>query len=63
MLRAVQLSAADLAIIATACWALAERYREDAKRYEHPDLREAAIARARHAERLAEFCERQRDRV
>jgi hypothetical protein len=59
----IQLSSEDLAVVAKACWTLAERYREDAERYDHPDLREASIAHARHAERLAEFFERQRDRA
>ena len=63
MLHTVKMSSEDLIIAAAACWALAERYREDAKRYGHPDLRDAASERARRAERLAEFFERQGERV
>ena len=53
----------DLTVTADACRALAQRYRDDAERYEHAVLRDAALARARHAERLADFFERQRDRA
>jgi hypothetical protein len=61
-LRQMRLSREDLAIAADACHALAERHREDTQRHENEVLRDAALERARHAERLAHFFELQRDR-
>jgi predicted DNA-binding transcriptional regulator YafY len=52
----------DLAITAAACRGLAERYREDAKRLESTAISEAALVRAHHSERLAEFFELERER-
>src|SRR5262245_31498919 len=62
MLRQMRLSGADLTNVADACHALAERHREETERHESEVLRDAALERARHAERLAHFFERQRDR-
>ena len=62
-LRPMRLSTHDLTLAADACRALAERYRKDAERYDTPALREAALERAKDAERLAHFFESQRDRV
>ena len=59
----LRLSSNDLAITAAACRALAERYREDAKGLGSTAISPIARERAHHAERLAEFLERERDRV
>ena len=60
MLRRVSISDEDLALAATGCRSLAYRYREDAKRQKNPMLVEASLARAEHAERLAEHFDRER---
>ena len=62
MLRRVSVSDDDLAMAAAGCRALAYRYREDAKRQKNPMLVEASLARAEHAEKLAEHFDRERGR-
>jgi hypothetical protein len=52
----------DLALSAAACRALAQRYRDNATKYEDGTLKDATLQRARHAERLAQFFERERER-
>jgi hypothetical protein len=59
----IRLSPDDLDLATTACRALAQRYREDAKRFDDTSLRESALQRAKHTERVADFFERQRDRA
>ena len=44
---------------AAACRPLAFRYREDAKKQKNPVLVENSLARAEHAERLAEHFDRE----
>ena len=53
MLRRVSVSDDDLALAAAGCRALAFRYREDAKKQKNPVLVEDTLARAEHAELLA----------
>jgi hypothetical protein len=59
----MRLSPEDLGLATSACRALAQRYREDAKRFENVSLRESALQRAKHIERVADFFQRQRDRA
>jgi hypothetical protein len=59
----MHLSPEDLGLATSACRALAQRYREDAKRFDNVSLRESALQRAKHIERVADFFQRQRDRA
>jgi hypothetical protein len=57
----VRLPEKDLDLVAAACRTLAEHYREQANRFERPNMRDGALQRANHAERVAAFLERQCD--
>ena len=60
MMRRVSVSDDDLALAAAGCRALAFRYREDAKQQKNPLLVEDSLARAEHADQLAEHFDRER---
>jgi hypothetical protein len=62
MMRRINIDDDDLALAAAGCRALAFRYREDAKRHRNPLLVEDSLARAEHAERLAQHFDRERSR-
>ena len=51
----------DLALAGAACRALAQRCREDARQHQNSSIGEAALERAKNAERLAKYFELQRE--